>query len=45
MIQVGFFPDKKSTIVLLMNGGDSGNLGNLFRNLWNEVLIAALSEV
>jgi D-alanyl-D-alanine carboxypeptidase len=45
MIQVWFFPDKKSTIVLLMNGGDSGNLGNLFRNLWNEVLIAALSEV
>jgi hypothetical protein len=43
-IQIEYFPDSKSTIVLLMNAGDSGNPGNVFRRLWDEVLNAALGD-
>jgi hypothetical protein len=44
-IQVVYFPDSKSTIVLLTNVGDSGNPGNLFRNLWDDVLNAVFGDV
>jgi D-alanyl-D-alanine carboxypeptidase len=42
LIQVCSFPDRNATIVVLMNAGESGNLGDLFWNLWDEVLNAAL---
>jgi CubicO group peptidase (beta-lactamase class C family) len=44
-IQVVYFPDSKSTIVLLMNAGDSGNPGDVFRRLWDDALNAALSDL
>jgi D-alanyl-D-alanine carboxypeptidase len=44
LIQVVHFPDSKSTIVLLMNAGDSGIFGSLFWNLWGEAMNAALGS-
>jgi len=44
MIQVCFFPDRNATIILLMNAGESGNLGGLFWNLWSEALSVVLSD-
>jgi D-alanyl-D-alanine carboxypeptidase len=45
LIDVCYFPDNNSTIVLLMNAGDSGNVGSLFWQLWDEVLNVALSDL
>jgi D-alanyl-D-alanine carboxypeptidase len=45
MIEVWCFPDKNATMVLLMNAGDCGNLGNLFKSLWVEAVNAALSDL
>jgi D-alanyl-D-alanine carboxypeptidase len=43
-IQIEYFPDGKSTIVLLMNAGNNGNPGDVFRRLWDEVLNAVLGD-
>jgi len=44
-LSVGVRIHSPQTIVLLTNVGDSGNLGNLFRNLWDDVLNAVFGDV
>jgi len=39
------FPDLDATLVLLVNGGDSGITETLFKQLWDEMLRAALSDL
>lgn len=42
MAQVRYFPDVDATLVLLINGGDSGVTERLFGQLWNDATHAAL---
>lgn len=43
--QVRYFPDLDATLVLLINGGDSGVTERLFNKLWDEVMGVALGEL
>lgn len=43
--EVRRFPDKEATIVLLVNGGDTGVTEKLFKRLWDEVLKTALGNI
>jgi D-alanyl-D-alanine carboxypeptidase len=40
--EVRHFPDVDATLVLLVNGGDSGITERLFKHLWDEVMQVAL---
>ena len=40
--QVRHFPDINATLVLLVNGGDSGVIGRLFNRLWDEAMRTSL---
>ncbi len=42
--QVRHFPDRAATLVLLANGGDSGRIGSLFRQLWDEAVHLAMGD-
>jgi D-alanyl-D-alanine carboxypeptidase len=43
--EVRHFPDLDATLVLLVNGGDSGTTGRLFDRLWDEVMHVALADI
>jgi len=43
--EVRRFPDKNATLVLLVNGGDSGITETLFHRLWGEAMDLALSDI
>lgn len=40
-----YFPDVDATIVLLVNGGEDGITGKLFKHLWDEALRTALGDL
>lgn len=42
MSQVRHFPDLDATLVLLVNGGDSGVISKLFNRLWDDAMRIAL---
>ena len=37
------FPDLDATVVLLVNAGDSGDMGTLTNDLWNDAMTLALT--
>lgn len=43
--EVRHFPDSEATLVLLMNGGDTGVTGRLFDSLWDEVMLTVLGNL
>ena len=43
--QIRRFPDRDATIVLLINGGDSGITARLFQRLWEETMQLALGDL
>ncbi|UCD19069.1 MAG: beta-lactamase family protein [candidate division WOR-3 bacterium] len=43
--EVRHFPDVDATLVLLVNGGDSGVTERLFRHLWDEAMRTALDDL
>ncbi len=43
--QVRHFPDVDATLVLLVNGGDSGVTAKLFHRLWDEAMRTALDSL
>ena len=43
--RVRHFPEVDATIVLLVNGGDSGLTGRLFGRLWDEAALTALGDL
>ena len=43
--QIRHFPDLDATLVLLINGGDSGITAKLFKRLWEETMELALGDL
>jgi D-alanyl-D-alanine carboxypeptidase len=43
--EVRHFPDPEATLVLLVNGGETGVTGRLFDSLWDEVMLTALDNL
>jgi CubicO group peptidase (beta-lactamase class C family) len=42
--EVRYFPERDTTVVLLVNGGDSGVPQSLFRRLWDQTLDVAFAS-